>query len=396
MKGITGIGTPYSINWDLNSKFQPGTEMAETIQLMMTTDAIISQGVQYYHNIVTGTQFLIETEDEKTKEFLEEQLFNNPNFTFAGFIDKYFTAMEYGHSLHEYQFGLQNGQYTLKNLYFREQKTLVRWKIDGDKLVYIEQQGYDGDNYVSGVRLDKNLLLFSLNKGTGAIYGGVSILRSVYKPFLLKNNLLRELDILNDKFMLPIPIVHTKGIADELSKNELVSAAQDIRTSEQAYIEVDDDGSEEIKRISFLEANIPDTKAQEFLSFLDTQIIKGLNLTHLSQGDLKNGSRAVGEVQERAFYEAIQRILKEGVENLNRTIIQKLLELNGLDTNAKLTFVNPEKQSHTGVIENLKALVEIGAVKVSEKDEDYFRGLLEMPEKEEEQEPKQKPKEEPK
>jgi hypothetical protein len=91
-RGISGIGSTYSLDADLNKNFRPGKIFAETIQEMLTTDAIIKQGIDYYHNVIVGTRFYFECENQEVRTFFENQFFHNPNFTWTGFIDKFFTS----------------------------------------------------------------------------------------------------------------------------------------------------------------------------------------------------------------------------------------------------------------------------------------------------------------
>jgi phage gp29-like protein len=225
------------------------------------------------------------------------------------------------------------------------------------------------------------LTLFSPEK-EGDNYQGISVLRSCYKDWYMKDLLVKINAMSHERHGLGIPKVTVKGQVSSDESTKMREAARNLRAGEEAYIETTEN----------LDLEILDMKAstrQDILpsiEFHTKQIFQSilaqfLQLSQSSSGG-GTGSKALSEDMSKLFMRSLEFVSDYIADVFNTDLVKDLIELNW-GKGANIPILTHEKIGDDNlalISDALSKLVTAGVITNTAETEQFVRGTLGLPE----------------
>lgn len=287
---------------------------------------------------------------------------------------------QYGHSVFEQVYRRDGDRLVLRKLGARPQWTISRFNValDGG-LESIEQMAPAATGKVlygiAPLEIPVNRLVVYVRNPRPGFWQGRSILRSAYKHWLLKNELLRiEVEAIRRNGM-GVPVGVAKSSTDQTEVEHMQKIASSFRGSMNAGV-----GLAAGQSLSLLgvQGNLPDIRAA--ITYHDKSIALS-GLAHYLNLD-GGGSYALAAVQERPFVQALNSSAKAYQQIGQQHIIEDLVDLNfGTDVRCPRLVFDPIGSQQDATAAALKMLVEAGLLAPDLRIERALRQQLELPAK---------------
>jgi hypothetical protein len=277
-------------------------------------------------------------------------------------------ATTYGHMPFEITVAIEDGMVRLARLDVRHPSTITRIITDAQgKILEVWQSGTGA---IPGARM-----CWYRVGGIGAVPQGVSMLRSAYKPWSLKDRLERILVMTDERNGMGIPHFKlSEGATDEQVSNA-EKAGRALRAGDTASVVTKGDSE---FRLVGVEGKLPDILPH--IEYQNKQIAKSTLAMFLELGASSEGSHALGEVQIDLFRDSCQAMANDLGDQFTQQVIRPLTVWSqGED--AKIPRLVP---GLIGVDSNippavLGLLVEAGVVTPDKGLETHVRQLFGMP-----------------
>ncbi|QEA10771.1 portal protein [Mycobacterium phage Weirdo19] len=228
------------------------------------------------------------------------------------------------------------------------------------------------------------LVVYSRNKRPGR-WEGRSVLRSSYKHWLLKNELLKIEVAVARRNGMGVPV----GTASKPNDPNEVKAMQRIAAGFRGGLH-SGVGLAAGQSLTLLgvQGNLPDIRAS--IEYHDKAIALS-GLAHFLNLD-RGGSYALASVQERPFVQALNAAALSYAEIAQAHIIEDLIDLNfGTDTRCPRLVFSPIGSQQDSTAASLKMLVEAGLLAPDLRIERALRQVLDLPAKPEDGDPDAEP-----
>lgn len=368
-----------------------GQEGVRTYDKMRRTDAKVAGLLNAITMPCLGATYDVELPEEDDPaffrttdehvQFLRENLFQRLDFT-TEFLRHALSCIWSGYSWFETVYSLENGRLYLKKLSPRIASTLYRWNVTGTgELESVTQETWkDGQTKYIEVPRHK-IALFTFQREAND-FEGLSLLRPVYRHFLIKDTLYRLDAIRNERFAIGVP--HIKLPADYSA--EMLTMAKAIgknwKGAEQSFVVTVEGMDIEILTVSGGEALdlIPTIKHHD-------EMIPMVGLAQfLSYGTTETGSRALGESSQTFFYDALRGWLDDLMDQMNREVCWPTIDLNYPNQpRPRLAYSELGSASLSMVIDSLQKIGPVYITPTRDTEND-IRDRLNLPSLEEEEE----------
>jgi hypothetical protein len=258
----------------------------------------------------------------------------------------------------------------LSKLAARMPQTIAKFNVARDGgLDSIVQ--YDPTNYNPAPIPISQLVVYTWEL-EGGNWAGRSMLRPLYKHWLLKDRLLRIDAIKNERFGAGIPVGTAPPGGDPADYQKLASAT---RASETGGVGLPDGSTLDIMGIR---GTLPDTIAS--IRYQDEAMARSFLAMFLQLGTTETGSRALGESFIDFFQDALWGFVKWYTGITNEYLINDIVDWNwGEDEQAPMLVAVENDERPLGV-GDLAALVQSGALVVDAELQSWIRKSLDMPE----------------
>lgn len=293
-----------------------------------------------------------------------------------------FALFEKIHSVHidDPTFGTHNG---LKALAWRSPKTVYRWNLEKKtgKLLGVEQYVFSdiGDNvYIPG----EFLMCISHNK-EGDNYEGISILRSMFGPWMRKNLYHKLMAIGIEKYAVGTPVATVPaGKETGEDMDNLKKLLQAFTSHEMAFLTIPEGWKIEILRGEF-----DPSKIKEVIVLENTEMINSIGANFLALGmSGSGGAYALSGDLSDFFLKGIVCIGDNVCDSTNRGVIEDLVKMNyGPQAGyPKLKISGINDKAGKELADALDKLISNSkAIKPDAPLEDHLRKLYQLPKKDE-------------
>ncbi|MGB3707608.1 phage portal protein family protein [Gordonia sp. (in: high G+C Gram-positive bacteria)] len=279
----------------------------------------------------------------------------------------------FGHSVFEqvYRYDEGSGQFWLHKLAPRPQHTIEAFETarDGGLISIVQKEAHSGQTARLPV---KRLVVYTRNMLPGQ-WQGRSLLRSPYKNWLLKDELIRIQAVAIRRNGMGVPVGTSPENATQDEVDALGAIAQQYRGGENAGVGLPP-GSD--LKLLGVQGNLPDI--QRAIDYHDKSIaLAGLaHFLNLSGG----GSYALASVQENTFVQSVQSFGESQRDTANQHVIEDLVDINfGPDVQApRLVFDSIGSQQDANA-SSLKLLVDAGLLSPDVLTEQTLRQRLDLP-----------------
>ena len=319
---------------------------------------------------------------------VEPPIRTRDRFSFSEHLDVALDALIYGHAVFEQVYRLdESGKAHLRKLAERPQWTISDWKIANDGgLVSVEQYPI-GQIIPEPMPVDR-LVVYS-NRKRGGAWVGRSILRAAYKPWLLKDLVLRIQAQVADRNGLggptyiapPLPTGYQGPAAEQWLEEQIAAGqklAEELRSGENAGAALANGATLESRGVV---GNLPDLDKQ--IRYYDEQIARGALANFLSLGgENSRGSYALGETFENFFQQSLQATAQAIATTFNQHVVEDLVDINwGPGTRAPKVVCDDIGSRHPVTAQAVYQLVSCGALLPEPALEEYLRTTYGLPPK---------------
>lgn len=306
----------------------------------------------------------------------------------------------HGHSVFEQVYDVDAfGLAHLKKLAWRPPRTISSFDVAADGgLVAIQQYGNSfsapatgRSNFIggalAGVRIPVDRLVVYVRQREGANWAGVSMLRSAYKMWILKDRTLRVQALASDRNGLGLPIYTSapppadasyeqkKAWLDEEIARGL-GIAKGARAGDSAGASLPNGAS---LSFSGVEGNLPDLDKQ--IRYYDEQIGRAGLTNFLSLGgDNSTGSYALGDTFRDFFTGSLNAEARHIATVTQQHVIEDLVDANWGPTEPAPRLIPPKiGAEHPATAEAIRALLDAGAIRWDAALEAHLRAQYGLP-----------------
>jgi hypothetical protein len=297
-------------------------------------------------------------------------------------------AMWYGHMFFEQvpdteNFDLATDGWRLRKLAPRMPGSIDRIHISKDGgLAGITQYGYrpaatrtQGLSFLGSgsPQIPVTALSAYVWKREGANWYGRSMLRPLYRDWLLKDRALRVDSMKNERFGIGIPTATAPPGGDP---NEYAKLAQSIRASEHGGVGLEHGATVGIEGIR---GTLPDVMAS--IRYYDESMARSFMAMVVQLGQTQTGSRALGETFADFFQMLVEAVANWYRDTTNEHVINDMVDWNwSEDEQAPLLEWSYPQGEQTLAIAELVSMVSSGVIVMDTETERAVRQRTRLPE----------------
>jgi Protein of unknown function (DUF935)/Phage Mu protein F like protein len=291
-------------------------------------------------------------------------------------------SLIYGHMPFEKRFEIRDdGLAHLVRLSVRMPPTIAKINTErsGD-LVSIEQypSGVPGDVGPNLVIPVDRLVMYS-HEREGGIWQGQSMLRSAYRPFVMKERLVKVDAMKHERNGMGIPFVFAPQGASDAQMKDLNQLASKLRAGEYSGGAIPHGADIKLKGV---EGQLPDTIGS--IKYHDEQIAREALAQFLELVTSSHGSRALANSLIDFFIMALQSTADEIGSTFNEQLIEPWVDWNwGEDVPAPRLIPGEIGEDHSITADALAQLVTSGALEPDPNLDAWLRENYRMPARDE-------------
>ena len=323
-------------------------------------------------------------QDKEIAAFVEDALFKRMDITFDDFLRQALTMLPFGFSLFEKVYKEEGGKIYLKKLAQRLARSVWKWNREPDGRVGITQFLYMNDEgKPANVEIPASKLLVFSFRREGDNFQGVSVLRSSYKPWYIKDTLYKLDAVKHERMAIGIPVLtlpqsHTDN--DEAEAEKILSS---LRATEKSYV-ILPNKDWEFKFADMGSGKVIDSK--DSIEHHNREIAKNILAQFLDLGaGGKGGSYALSEDQSSLFILSLQAIANQIRDELNRCVIPELVDANfpivESQTYPSIAYQKLGDVAYDKLATALASLTGGGLLTPDADLEDHLRDMLDLPKK---------------
>lgn len=323
----------------------------------------------------------VDEADQEIADFIDEAIFSKLKDGWDNKLREILTMFAFGFSVFEKTYTSDGKRIWLDKMGFRKQQTIQRWETKDRTpgVVQILSTANSKGEYEVSIP-GQSLVLFTFRK-EGDNYQGISVLRSAYKNYYMKDRLYRFDAVKHERQGVGIPVIYIPKNATVEQKKLAANIVRNIRATEQTGI-VMPGSKEDGWLFEFANLNAgTGTDLWESIKHHNREIAKNVLAQFLELGDTQSGSKALGSDQSDLFIASLTATANQVCEIMNQYVIKELVDLNynGIERYPKLTVQRISKQDLSKLSETIATLVSGGVIKTDESIEDYMREMLGLP-----------------
>lgn len=376
-QGVSGV--QFSGGVILAEDYNPqlnGKNSIKIYEQMRRSDATVNAALESIKLPILNADFIIDpaSDDERDHEvadFIYDCLHHVVDWD--KFLTEALTFLDFGYCVHEMVFEPRsiNGKLriALVKLGYRKQTTIEAWETPDHQPGITQRDALGQERGIPAVKLVR-----LTRKQEGDNYQGISILRTAYRHWYIKDKLYKIDAVGHERHALGVLDVTTPKAATEKDKKKMRQLARNLRANQESYLE-----HPEGWVVQFLDNKASSMRDVEpSINHHDRQIMKNVLAQFLEIGSSgSSGTRSVSEDQSRLFELAVQSVAKQIVSALQNSVVRALVDLNFTDREYPTLRVGKISDDNVPVVsEAAKKFVEAGLLHATKGDENTTRRLL--------------------
>ncbi|WP_336642329.1 phage portal protein family protein [Microbacterium sp. MMO-56] len=255
-------------------------------------------------------------------------------FSFEEHLRHALLQLVYGHSYFEQVCFIDGGLVNLRKLGWRPPRSISRVVVARDGgLEAIEQHGVTG----ADIRIPVTRLVGYVNDREGANWLGMSLLRTAYKMWLLKDRGLRTQALTLERNGLGVPVYEGAEMPESVAKSPTerdnwqkserdagLKVAKEFRAGEGAGASIPHSANLTLKGV---DGRLPDTDKP--IRYYDEQIARSMLANFLNLGgDSSKGSYALGATFEDFFTGSLNALSLQVADVMQQHVVEDLVDWN--------------------------------------------------------------------
>lgn len=267
-------------------------------------------------------------------------------------------------------------------------RTIEKWNMDGTALRSVTQQTWVGTDFRE-VEIEADRLLVFVNEMEGDDWEGLSLLRSAYKPWWLKQVVEKVAAVAAERHGVGINVAYVPQAAagDTELLTRVENMMRDLRSGEFSYLvfpgpkgtmsQTGNDGY-------FFEVVTPSTSIPDLVGFLEylRGDIKGNVLARFAElGHGSVGARATGDVQSQVWLDALHSVASYICDVHNMQAIPRIVRANfgPVSRYPRLVCTDIESRSLEEFAAGVAKLVVAGAMRPDASLRAAVRKTMDLP-----------------
>ena len=374
------------ISDDYNSELS-GQSAVDTYEKMRKTDGTVSAILKSVKLPILEAEYRVQpaSDDKRDLEiaaFVEKNLFENVEGGFQEFLRQSMTYFDFGFSVFEKVYEVKDNQVWLKKLAFRKQSSIQQWKQIKSDYPGITQEVLgtdDAEDKPHNIDIPMWKLVVFTNDKEGINYEGISLLRTAYKHWYLKD-MLYSLDGIKQERGAGVLLIELPNGFSDKDKKRAEELGRNFKISESSYIiKPNKDWG-----ISMLTQGISDQSSSLMTSVEhhDLMIAKSILAGFLNLGSGKSGgSYALGETLQEFFTMSLNASAKYICGTMNQQMVKQLVDFNYDNVKSYPTVeVTPIGNTDTASLSKvLETLIKIGVVKPTTSIRQWAYDMFNLP-----------------
>ena len=259
-------------------------------------------------------------------------------------------CLDFGCAAHEDLWHIDGDKVRLRKLAPRLLYTFYRYHVDedGESLLYLEQYGYRGNNFVN-VLVPAEKIAYFVNDMEGAYFYGRSVLRAAYQHWYMKSQIYRIDAISIERNGLGVPTIKQGPNVSAEDRKSAENWVKMLAAHESTGLSLPN-GWEFV--LTGITGRIRDPQAS--IQHHSEMIMRSVLANFLSLGTTQTGSRALGNSMRDFFYLSLEAVSRKIDETISNTSIKRLVDYNyggrgeaaprpyGTGSNPKSKIKNPK------------------------------------------------------
>ena len=363
---------------EYNSKLQ-GSAAFEVWDKMRLGDATVRAALMAIFLPILSAKWFVKSAsdsrtDRKIAEFVQTSLMEEMTMTWQEFLRQVLLFLPYGRMLFELVYkdaDYEPHRINWKKFAPRLPSTISKWEMqNGGK--GITQMVNSGGIY--SIPIEK--LMIFVNEKEGDNWEGISILRSAYKHWLLKDKLYQIDAMAHERQGLGLPYGKNKPGMTDAQKSRLRTLLENMRANEKGFIEITGDFD-----VGFMDMKANTTRnPQPSILHHDREISKSVLAQFLELG-VQGGSYALSADQSDFFYLSLKSVTQTICDAINKYAIKKMVDYNyTVEKYPMLSYENLGSINFNALSVTLQRLVQVGLVKSNVTTEQFLRKSMGLPE----------------
>lgn len=255
---------------------------------------------------------------------IEKNILKRTDITWKNTLRQILSYLIFGFSIFEKVYALEEGKVVLKKLAPRVQKTLYRWNVnENGELESITQYISRPNNKTQYIDIpNKNLVVFS-NDMEGSNFEGISLLRSAYKHWWIKDELYKIDALGHDRFAAGIPYAKEPINSNPNDRSRAETVLANLHSREKSWY-VSPYGWD----VGILEKTGSNDSIIKSIQHHNGEMAKSILAQFINLGTSQSGSYSLGSSFEELFLMSINAIAGDICDTLNNTVIKELADYN--------------------------------------------------------------------
>jgi len=374
------------ISEEYNSKLQ-GLKGIEIYDEMRKSDASVKAAISATTLPIRAATWYVEAasdeaQDQEIAEFVEKALMEWQVIEWEDLLRQALLSLPFGFMVFEkvYATRTEGGKTYIvwDKLAPRMPRSIDKWAIGTGNEPGVTQRKSDGTT----VEIPMEKLVVIVHEKEGDNWEGTSILRAAYKHWFMKNTFYKIDAIAFERQGLGIPYVKLPEQYTETDRAKAEDILKNVRANSQAYI-IEPQGYE----IGFKDMMAKTTRdPSSSIAHHNREILKSVLAQFLDLGsgaEGATGSRAVSQDHSELFLQAVSAVADSVANALNKQAIRELVDLNfdNVEKYPELTYTKLAKEDVASISAAYQTLSTAGAIVPTDNDEQHFRKMLGLPER---------------
>jgi len=233
-------------------------------------------------------------------------------------------CLDFGCAAHEDLWHIDGDKVRLRKLAPRLPYTFYRYHVDedGETLLFLEQYGYRGNNFVN-VLVPAEKLAYFVNDMEGAYFYGRSVLRAAYQHWYMKSQIYRIDAISIERNGLGVPTIKQGPNVSAEDRKAAQNWVQMLAAHESTGLSLPNGWEFALTGIS---GRVRDPQAS--IQHHSEMIMRSVLANFLTLGTTQTGSRALGGSMRDFFYLSLEALSRKIDETISNTSIKRLVDYN--------------------------------------------------------------------
>lgn len=322
----------------------------------------------------------------KQQRLIEKAFFEDCRTPFTRLLGEILSLYEQGYSLFEITHKInyadeEFGTYiTLKDVAFRDQRSIESWNVDKHGNLLSVDQWTDGD-IGTYARMPAEFLCHFAPDQLGDNYEGRSVVRPMYGNWMRKNAYLRWVAAGNEKSAIPTPKLKFTNTPDTNEKKAAKKLLENYTSGARNYLIHNSNTELETFTITF-----DPEKMMKCVAYEDQAMVNCILASFLLLGQGGNGgSLALGKDLSDFFTQTFNTTTDYICEVMQKRVIDTLILSNfsGVPCYVKLSCENMKDNANIDFANILRTLIDGKAITIDSNLESWVREKFQYPAKEE-------------